>query len=230
MRIDKLTTTFQEALGEAQSLALARDNPYIEPVHVLAAMLAQTDGPKALLARAGVNVGRLQAKWIFHLTGARDLEAPPIVYKGVMYVGQYNRVHALDAATGRLIWEHFRQPANVEWQRGIGISLDDFGTGYSSLSYLKVMPLDELKLDRSFVTDIGNSARDQALVASVVQLAQRLELRVVAEGVETETQAAVLAEMGCHVHQGYLYGKPALAAGFSDYLMNSEVSATARTA
>jgi len=61
MRIDKLTTTFQEALGEAQSLALARDNPYIEPVHLLAAMLAQTDGPKALLARAGVNVGRLQA-------------------------------------------------------------------------------------------------------------------------------------------------------------------------
>ena len=51
----------------------------------------------------------------------KDLEAPPIVYKGVMYVGQYNRVHALDAATGRLIWEHFRQPASVGWQRGIGI-------------------------------------------------------------------------------------------------------------
>ncbi|MGZ5688679.1 MAG: ATP-dependent chaperone ClpB [Caldimonas sp.] len=61
MRIDKLTTTFQEALGEAQSLAVTRDNPYIEPAHVLAAMLAQTDGPKALLARAGVNVGKLQA-------------------------------------------------------------------------------------------------------------------------------------------------------------------------
>jgi ATP-dependent Clp protease ATP-binding subunit ClpB len=61
MRIDKLTTTFQEALGEAQSLAVARDNPYIEPAHVLAAMLAQTDGPKALLGRAGVNVAKLQA-------------------------------------------------------------------------------------------------------------------------------------------------------------------------
>ena len=60
MRIDKLTTTFQEALGEAQSLAVTRDNPYIEPAHVLAAMLAQPDGPKALLARAGVNVGQLQ--------------------------------------------------------------------------------------------------------------------------------------------------------------------------
>ena len=61
MRLDKLTTKFQEALGEAQSLALGRDNPYIEPVHVLAAMLAQTDGPKALLERAGVATPRLQA-------------------------------------------------------------------------------------------------------------------------------------------------------------------------
>ncbi|MBC7992977.1 MAG: type VI secretion system ATPase TssH, partial [Rhizobacter sp.] len=60
MRLDKLTTKFQEALGEAQSLALNRDNPYIEPVHVLAAMLAQADGPKALLERAGVNTNRLQ--------------------------------------------------------------------------------------------------------------------------------------------------------------------------
>ena len=58
MRIDKLTTTFQEALAEAQSLAVTRDNPYIEPVHVLAAMLGQADGPKALLARAGVNAGK----------------------------------------------------------------------------------------------------------------------------------------------------------------------------
>ncbi|MCI4429873.1 MAG: type VI secretion system ATPase TssH, partial [Burkholderiales bacterium] len=61
MRLDKLTTQFQQALADAQSLASARDNPYLEPVHVLAAMLAQEDGPKALLARAGVNTGRLQA-------------------------------------------------------------------------------------------------------------------------------------------------------------------------
>ena len=61
MRIDKLTTTFQQAIADAQSLAVAKDNPYIEPAHLLAAMLAQPDGPKALLARAGVNVGKLQA-------------------------------------------------------------------------------------------------------------------------------------------------------------------------
>jgi diguanylate cyclase (GGDEF)-like protein/PAS domain S-box-containing protein len=114
--------------------------------------------------------------------------------------------------------------------RGIAISLDDFGTGYSSLSYLKMLPLDELKLDRSFVIDIGTSRRDQALAASVVQLSQRLDLTVVAEGVETEAQAAVLAEMGCHIHQGYLYGKPALAAGFAAYLMSAECVEPARTA
>lgn len=115
-------------------------------------------------------------------------------------------------------------------QRGIAISLDDFGTGYSSLSYLKMLPLDEIKLDRSFVTDIGTSARDQALAVSVVQLAQRLDLKVVAEGVETETQAAVLAEMGCHIHQGYLYGRPGAAAGFSTYLMSAECEEPARSA
>jgi alcohol dehydrogenase (cytochrome c) len=67
------------------------------------------------------NVGTLQAKWVFHMFGAKDLEAVPIVYKGVMYVAQYNRVHALDAATGRVIWEYQRQPANTGWQRGVGI-------------------------------------------------------------------------------------------------------------
>jgi len=86
------------------------------------------------------NVGRLQAKWIFHLTGARDLEAPPIVYKGVMYVGQYNRVHALDAATGRLIWEHYRQPASVGWQRGIGI--------YGDMVYMVAQDSALVALDR----------------------------------------------------------------------------------
>ena len=67
------------------------------------------------------NVGTLQAKWVFHVNGAKDLEMTPIVYNGVMYVAQYNRVHALDAGTGRLIWEYYRQPANVGWQRGVGI-------------------------------------------------------------------------------------------------------------
>ena len=86
------------------------------------------------------NVGRLQAKWIFHLTGAKDLEAPPIVHNGVMYVGQYNRVHALDAATGRLIWEYMRQPPSVGWQRGIGI--------YGDMVYMVAQDSALVALDR----------------------------------------------------------------------------------
>ena len=86
------------------------------------------------------NVASLQAKWIFHLTGAKDLEAPPVVYKGVMYVGQYNRVHALDAATGRLIWEYMRQPASVGWQRGIGI--------YGDMVYMVAQDSALVALDR----------------------------------------------------------------------------------
>jgi diguanylate cyclase (GGDEF)-like protein/PAS domain S-box-containing protein len=115
-------------------------------------------------------------------------------------------------------------------QRGIAISLDDFGTGYSSLSYLKVMPLDELKLDRSFVTDIGVAGRNQALIAAVIALAQTLDLTVVAEGVETQAQAQVLSGMGCRIHQGYLYGRPMPAAAFPSLLAPCMQAIAARTA
>lgn len=107
-------------------------------------------------------------------------------------------------------------------RRGVCISLDDFGTGYSSLGYLKTMPLDELKLDRSFVTGIGTTGRDRALVASVVQLARTLDIAVVAEGVETELQAQVLTAMGCRFHQGFLYGRPVAAYEFATFLHNTE--------
>jgi ATP-dependent Clp protease ATP-binding subunit ClpB len=82
MRIDKLTTTFQQALADAQSLAVAKDNPYIEPVHVLAAMLAQADGPKALLARAGVNVGKLQAALDAEITKLPQVQGGEVVQPG----------------------------------------------------------------------------------------------------------------------------------------------------
>ncbi len=114
--------------------------------------------------------------------------------------------------------------------RGIALSLDDFGTGYSSLSYLKMLPLDELKLERSFVTDIGVPGRNQALIAALIALAQTLDLSVVAEGVETPAQAQVLSAMGCRTHQGYLYGKPMPAAGFAALLTPSTGNHQARSA
>jgi EAL domain-containing protein (putative c-di-GMP-specific phosphodiesterase class I) len=112
-------------------------------------------------------------------------------------------------------------------RRGVCISLDDFGTGYSSLSYLKTMPLDELKLDRSFVTGIGTSGRDRALVTSVVQLARTLDIAVVAEGVETEAQADVLNAMGCRLHQGFLYGRPVPAAEFAGLIASEDQACSA---
>lgn len=91
---------------------------------------------------------------------------------------------------------------------GLTFSLDDFGTGYSSLSYLKRLPLDQIKVDQSFVRDLLDNSTSSAIVASTIALAQTLELEVIAEGVETEEQRAWLLQHGCLRFQGYLFGAP----------------------
>jgi diguanylate cyclase (GGDEF)-like protein len=90
----------------------------------------------------------------------------------------------------------------------VSISLDDFGTGYSSLSYLKNIPLDELKIDRSFVIAMEADSESKAIVETIVHLAGLLHLTTTAEGVETSSQAEILRDLGCDRFQGYLYGKP----------------------
>ncbi|MBO9677146.1 MAG: EAL domain-containing protein [Acidovorax sp.] len=101
---------------------------------------------------------------------------------------------------------------------GVGVSVDDFGTGYSSLAYLKRYPIDKLKIDRSFVTDIPGSADDVAIVTAIIQLGRSLQLQTVAEGVETPAQQALLHTLGCDLAQGHGISAPLDAQGTHAWL------------
>lgn len=98
---------------------------------------------------------------------------------------------------------------------GAGVALDDFGTGYSSLTYLRQLPVNHLKIDRSFVSDITESADDRAIAACIIELARKLGIQVVAEGVETADQLAILRALGCEKGQGYHWSRPVPLAELS---------------
>jgi len=101
---------------------------------------------------------------------------------------------------------------------GVTLSLDDFGTGYSSLSYLKLLPLDQIKIDQSFVRNITVNSKDAILVQTIIDMAQNFGFNVIAEGVETEAQLAFLKQYDCMAYQGYLFSKPVAIDAFTELL------------
>jgi EAL domain-containing protein (putative c-di-GMP-specific phosphodiesterase class I) len=107
---------------------------------------------------------------------------------------------------------------------GVKLAIDDFGTGYSSLSYLRDLPIDVVKMDRSFVEGIGGSDQSLAVAEGIVQIARTLSLEVVAEGIETEEQRDLLRSMGCHYGQGFLLAMP-MPASNAEELVRSGFSA-----
>lgn len=103
---------------------------------------------------------------------------------------------------------------------GISISIDDFGTGYSGLSYLRTLPINILKVDRCFVADIGVNEHDTAIVGAIISMAQALDLKVIAEGVETRKQLEMLTQLSCDEAQGYYFSKPVSAQAAREMLVS----------
>ena len=101
---------------------------------------------------------------------------------------------------------------------GVHLSIDDFGTGYSSMAYLRRLPVDELKVDRSFVLGMTTTPQDLVLVRTAIDLGHNLGLTVVAEGVESLEHVDALRALGCDVAQGYHFGRPMAAAGMTDLM------------
>ena len=112
-------------------------------------------------------------------------------------------------------------------EAGVQVAIDDFGTGYSSLAYLQTLPVSTLKIDRRFMTGVGTDADADAIVAAIIEMAHRLGLAVVAEGVEDEVQRRRLVELGCDAAQGFLWSRPLPAGDLTEWCADRRVDAAA---
>jgi diguanylate cyclase (GGDEF)-like protein/PAS domain S-box-containing protein len=165
----------------------------LEPLRISVNVSARQFQEKSLIASvaAALEESRLDPEWL-------ELEiTESMIMKDL--AGSIARMHELKAL-------------------GIMLAVDDFGTGYSNLSALKRFPLSRLKIDRSFIIDLSDDPDDMAITSAIISLAQKLGLDVIAEGVETERQAEILIENGCHEIQGYLYSRPVKAELFAPFL------------
>ena len=139
------------------------------------------------------------------------------------YLNDETRKKVIFEVTESIIAEDVDKVVHIMEQiKGLGIrfSMDDFGTGYSSLSYLKRLPIDEIKIDRSFVSELNEESTDQVMVSSILYMAKHFDLKVVAEGVETEEQFSILRGDNCGLYQGYYFSRPLSYVDFVDFYKN----------
>jgi EAL domain-containing protein (putative c-di-GMP-specific phosphodiesterase class I) len=155
---------------------------------------------------------------------ARQMAEPdlvPTVKELLSTTGVDPRQLALEITESLLVEDPLASAETLAALREVGVKpvLDDFGTGYSSLGYVKHFPLDFLKLDRSFVAELGEGERDAAIVGAVVEMSRALEARVVAEGIETESQLEQVIALGCHLAQGFYFARPLPPERIDDLLL-----------
>jgi EAL domain-containing protein (putative c-di-GMP-specific phosphodiesterase class I) len=150
------------------------------------------------------------------LSHLRSHDFMPKLHKCMHKIGFNTQWLELEITEGEIMKKHEEAILKLEElsQKGIAIAVDDFGTEYSSLAYLRRLPIDKLKIDRSFIREIPENKDDIAIAKAIIALAQNLHLNIIAEGVETKEQKEFLLENGCFNIQGYLYGKPMPAEEF----------------
>ncbi|HQR03819.1 MAG: EAL domain-containing protein [Proteobacteria bacterium] len=188
-------------IAENSSLIVTMGNWVLEQSCLCLARLARAERP----VRISVNVSPRQFRQTDFVQRVKDT---------LTRTGADPAQLVLEVTEGLVIGDVDQTVARMQELRALGIrfSIDDFGTGYSALSYLKRLPVSELKIDKSFVQDAPRDADDAALVEVILAVARHMDLEVVAEGVETEEQAAFLRQRGCDLYQGYLYSRPQPAA------------------
>ena len=195
-------------------IALAEESKLILPLgqwvltHACAQVRAWADEPRTAHWTMAVNVSALQ------------FAQPDFVQRvesAVQSTGADPHRLKLELTESMLVSDVPAVIAKMKQIKALGVrfSLDDFGTGYSSLSYLKLLPLDQLKIDQSFVRDLLTDPNDKAIAHAVIALGHSLGLQVIAEGVETPEQRHMLAELHCDAFQGYLFGKPVPVEGLA---------------
>jgi EAL domain-containing protein (putative c-di-GMP-specific phosphodiesterase class I) len=214
-------------ISPAVFVPIAEQSGLIEPLGLFTLRRAFEDSHRLPGMRVAVNVSAAQL---------RLKDFVPNLRKVIEETGVDTRRLELEITEGLLLGDDTAVLDRLQQIRSLGfrIALDDFGTGYSSLSYLQRYPIDKIKIDRSFIANLGVEGDADAVVSAIVRLARALRLDVIAEGVETEAQRLRLAAAGCGDIQGYLFGKPmsleSVVEGFLAQVNNTTPAAPAPVA